>query len=371
MSGGRTMNLLEKFSDLNIDLNLLTNKAQQTKYKIKYISEYVKLWTIISANRTEVTDITFIDCMSNAGVYKDGDCCTGIEVLNIFIYQAKQHPDKTFNLYLNDYNSYSIELIKRIIELDCFEKPINLKVITSCMDVNEYLTELSNSNSIFGYGKSVVLYVDPYDFGTVDILKIREILEHKYCEVIFNFFISDYIRNIKKDKERIKKCIGNNEFETKEEIISYIQEQFKVGKIKYSFSYRFKIVTNTELYQIVFVTPSLKGLEVLKGVLWDVFDGKEFYRNSRDDGQICMFSEQEEKDLRLDMYSIEAKELVYGYLKDEKTYDEIEELLMENTMLKPTQVISSVLKPLIKENKIVKKGNVSKANYRNARYEAI
>lgn len=74
------MNLLDQFEVLEIDKNMLTDKKQQTDYKIKYVSEYAKLWSIISAERNDVTEITFIDCMCNAGVYRDGDCCTAIEV---------------------------------------------------------------------------------------------------------------------------------------------------------------------------------------------------------------------------------------------------------------------------------------------------
>ena len=75
------MNLYQRFSELDIDIRHLDAKKQQTDYKIKYVSEYVRIWTIISAERHEVKDINFIDCMCNAGIYADGDCCTAIEVL--------------------------------------------------------------------------------------------------------------------------------------------------------------------------------------------------------------------------------------------------------------------------------------------------
>ena len=42
------MNLLDQFEVLEIDKNMLTDKKQQTDYKIKYVSEYAKLWSIIS-----------------------------------------------------------------------------------------------------------------------------------------------------------------------------------------------------------------------------------------------------------------------------------------------------------------------------------
>lgn len=53
-----------------------------------------------------------------------------------------------------------------------------------------------------------------------------------------------------------------------------------------------------ELYQIIFVTPSNRGLEKLKEVLWKVFDGKEFHRNAEETGQLSLFSVDDERELR-------------------------------------------------------------------------
>ena len=50
------MNLLDQFEVLEIEKNLLTDKKQQTDYKIRYVSEYAKLWSIISAERDDVSD---------------------------------------------------------------------------------------------------------------------------------------------------------------------------------------------------------------------------------------------------------------------------------------------------------------------------
>lgn len=365
------MNIKEVFGTLNIDITKLTDKKQQTDYKIKYVSEYIKRWAIISAERSDISEITFIDCMCNAGVYKDGDCCTAIEVLNIFIEAAMKHKDKIFNLYLNDYNLDSIAIAKKIINYFRKETINNLKIFANNEDVNAYLKKIRNAENIFGYGKAVVLYIDPYDFGTVKIPLVREILEKYYCEVIFNFFISDYVRNIKKDKLRIRTCIGNENVETKDGIIAYMKKQFKVGWIKHFFSYQFKTRTNVELYQIIFVTPSRVGLEKLKEVLWKVFDGKEFHRNFAETGQMSLFSVDDEIKLRVNSYAREAQEVLMEFLKNKTdvTYIDIEVFLIENTMLASGQIINYVLKPLLEEGKITKLGKVKKNNYKGDSYK--
>ena len=124
------MNFLDKFAEWGIEPGKLTNKKQQTDKKIEYVKDYIVRWSNISAVRNEISTITFIDCMSNAGVYQDGDCCTAIEVLNLFCDMANKYPNKTFQ-------------------------------------------------------------------------KISNILKAHYCELVFNFFVSDYVRNISQDSGRI------------------------------------------------------------------------------------------------------------------------------------------------------------------------
>lgn len=367
------MNLFNEVELLNIDISHLDKKKQQTDYKIKYVSEYIRLWAIISAERVDVKDINFIDCMCNAGIYMDGDCCTAMEVLNIFIEIANKHKNKNFNLYLNDYDKNKINIASKIIDYIYGNKVDNLRVYIDNKDVNEYLDELVDDSRIFGMGKSTVLYIDPFDFGTVIIPKVSEVLKNNYCEVIFNFFSSDYRRNIRQDKERIKKCIGGLHIESKEEIINYIRKQLRVGFIKYLFSYEFKTRTNVELYQIIFVTPNKKGLEKLKEVLWNVFDGKEFHRNAEETGQMSLFSISDEKELRAQEYATEAKRMLIGKYKGMVvSYTTIETDLIENTMLREGQIIKYVIKPMIAESVLNKNGKTRMAsNYKEDTYTFV
>lgn len=166
------MNIINDFKILNICESNLDAKKQQTDYKIRYVSEYIRLWAIISAERTDVEDINFIDCMCNAGVYAAGDCCTAIEVLSIFIEIAERHKYKNFNLYLNDYDKNKIDIVSKIVNYVYPRKVNNLRVYIENKDVNDYLDELVDNSDIFGRGKSTVLYIDPFDFGTWYYVKI-------------------------------------------------------------------------------------------------------------------------------------------------------------------------------------------------------
>jgi three-Cys-motif partner protein len=356
--------------ELGIEQGHLDAKKQQTDYKIKYVVEYVERWLLVSVNRPEVTNINFVDCMSNAGIYQDGDLGTSMEVLLLFVKSAAQHPNKVFNLFVNDYDGARTNICSKIAErLMQGQPPANIKVHISTLDVNEYLCNYKIFDRYFGYGSSTIAFVDPYDFGTVKIEQLANFISHYYCEVIFNFFTSDYVRN--GIDKRIRACIGNVNIHNKDDLIQYIVNQMKVGKIKYVFSYQFRTLTNTELYQIIYATPHIKGLEVLKEALWKTFNGKFYHRNFNEQpAQLSLFTEDDNRQSLLQIHASSAKHLLTQNFSGQVVhYKRLEQFLTENTMMQTTDFLGSVLKPLISEGKVIKKcKTINKANYKNDEY---
>lgn len=371
----------DDFEKFGIDDFVLDEKGEQTTYKIKYVTRYVRQWALIEVNRKEIQQINFIDCMCNAGVYKDGDACTALEVIGIFNELAKQFPSKRFVVYLNDINSKRIDNFNKIYQKHIVpQKSLNLLVYLKDKDVNDYLDMIiassQNKQGLFAYGKCNLIYVDPYNFGTVQISKLHNILEKNYCELLFNLFTSDYVRNIAKDTGRIQKCLGGFKPATKDEFINYVVNELRVGHIQYTFAYSFHTVKNVELYQILYATPNIRGLEVLKDSLWDVFDGEEFHRNHApkisDVEQISMFDDEDPKEQRLREYAQEARRIICEEFKGQIVeYAVIEQKILEETMLKDSQIIEPVLKPLIDEEKIRKCNNVRKTNFKKDSYAFI
>lgn len=371
----------DDFEKFGIDDSVLDEKGEQTTYKIKYVTRYVRQWALIEVNRKEIQQINFIDCMCNAGVYKDGDACTALEVIGIFNELAKQFPSKRFVVYLNDINSKRIDNFNKIYQKHIApQKSLNLLVYLKDKDVNDYLDMIiassQNKQGLFAYGKCNLIYVDPYNFGTVQISKLHNILEKNYCELLFNLFTSDYVRNIAKDTGRIQKCLGGFKPATKDEFINYVVNELRVGHIQYTFAYSFHTVKNVELYQILYATPNIRGLEVLKDSLWDVFDGEEFHRNHApkisDVEQISMFDDEDPKEQRLREYAQEARRIICEEFKGQIVeYAVIEQKILEETMLKDSQIIEPVLKPLIDEEKIRKCNNVRKTNFKKDSYAFI
>lgn len=355
--------------------HLLDEKKPQTTYKIEYISKYVEKWLFVVTNVDQVKNINFIDCMCNAGIYTDGGKGTAIKVLELFNRFALQHSDKNFNLILNDISAERLCIIKTLINDHIGVKATNINIVICNKDVNAFLCNEKFFNQYFNcypMRSSNLVFVDPYNFCTVKISVLKKFLSKSYCELIFNVFTSDFVRN--QDKDKMKNFCAEEQITStsKDTMVRQITDELRVGKIKYSFAYEFKTVTNMELYQIMFFTPNIKGLEKLKEALWDTFNGKEFHRNrtESDESQLTLFSEEDEKDWRLESYSSSAKSMLLDkYSGQVLDYIYIEEFIIENTMLNGNHVISNILKPLILEGKIKKLGNVERAsNYKKDQY---
>ena len=347
----------------------LTDKKPHTKHKIDYVCEYVKEWLYVICN-SEVDNLTFIDCMSNAGVYLDGDLCTAVEILKIFCQFAHKNPSKSFNVLFNDINPESVRITKEVCNLEIKSMPKNVHPYFANMDVNEYIRELKTTYNLFSYPSKTILFVDPFDFRTVHIPTLKHFIQYTYCELIFNMFTSDFVRN-GVDSGIAKSLGGNYTFDNKEALWEYVTNALLVGNMRYYLSYPFRNSKNVELYQILFLTPSDKGLDKLKQAIWNTFNGQEYFKtDTLPVGQLSFFTPADDKDSRAKSYAEEAyRYLVDYYAGQILSYDEIESIILCHSLLMSTQLLTYVIKPkiasghLIKQNKVAKSSNYKKDSY--------
>lgn len=356
----------------------LDEKKPQTTYKIKYIVNYVEKWLFVQCNVKENKNINFVDCMCNAGIYSDGDKGTSINVLELFNRFALEHKDKVFNLVLNDISTERLNIIKDIVYNYIGCKADNIHIYFYNQDVNEFLKENNIFNSIFNCypdRAANLVFVDPYNFCTVKLSILKTFLVDKYCELLFNVFTSDFVRNQDKPKMRAYCMEENIIANTKDEMVECIKERLRVGKIEYVFSYEFKTITKNEIYQIMFFTPNTRGLEKLKEALWETFNGKEFHRNEKKQEyvQLTMFTEEDDRNWMTKQHSNVAKDKVLKFLMNKTvTFAELEIFILENTILRESQIIDNVLKPLIENKRILKLGKVkNKSNYKKDEYKIL
>lgn len=372
-------------------MNLQNKDIQQikphTKHKIKLITKYVEHWLEVASNTSFTKSICFIDGMCNAGIYSDGTLGTSTEVLKLFVKFSKIFPKIEYKLFCNDINKKRIEILKEVLKeyVPEYEERKNIKVYINNIDINIYILELLKKEDEFNFSANAftLLFLDPYNFGTIELNNVMKFLKKYRAELMYNYFISDVRRNSKneialnKQSEIIRSMKGLDGYNgtlKSEEIKTIISNNLKNTKTKFLFTYQFRISTNVEIYNIMFASPSIKGIEEFKKVLWDLFNGddsnyKLLKAEKIKNNQLTFFDNNFIKNANLQRYAEEAQfKLIEKYSNQEVSFLNIKEYLICNTMLKSTDIINNVIKPLIMSGRIEKKNVLGKRNYKNDKY---
>lgn len=356
---------MDYIKELAIDISILEGKKDQTTKKIAYVRSYVEKWLHVWVNQPTIKSITFIDAMCNAGIYEDGGLGTAAAVSRLFVSFAKRHPSIHFYLYINDQDTRRVETCGNLCEYLAAEVSKNVTVYWADLEVNEFLHRAATTNVIpGGYGNAVLLFVDPYNARTVHLTAMRDFIGSRYSEILFNWFSSDLTRN--KNDQEIIDCFDGLDIPQDKNAARAIANALKVEPMKLAFSYAFKNRMNAELYQIIFVTPSQKGLEKLKDALWEVFHGAQYHRNSwlPEGVQTTLFAESEFEDSIAAEYSYDARtDLIEAFSGQSNVpFARIKTFILEETMLKASHVLTYVLKPLVEAGQVKKDGTTKRSN---------
>lgn len=350
---------------------------EQSRKKIELVDEYVDNWLYVVENVSGKNEIIFIDCMCNSGIYKNNEKGTAVVVLEKFVKHAKEHPYKKYELYLNDYDKDKIIILKNV--MDNIDRPANVLINYSNTDVNAYLHSLKRNkkfNNAF-----ILIFVDPFNFGTVDINNFCSLLNVTYCEILFNFFTSDIRRNIHNEyapnkMEKIKSSLSDfmsTDYKNDRECLNYfIQNLKKCRYIKYTFSIEFRNKNNQNLYYLVYATPNIEGLNKLKESIWKVFKGAPYHINKKNDKMLSLFDLDEMKEGVEEYYLTNylpdvIKDCKLKFENNIFTYDEMLSFIMEETMLKSGQIIKYVIKPSLNDKTLIYVKKAGKS-FKNSTY---
>lgn len=357
--------------EIGLDRKMLEPKKQQTTKKIEYVRAYVEGWLFVMCANPDIKTITFIDAMCNCGVYQDGDLGTAGEVCKLFVRFGKRHPNIEFYLYLNDKNAERVDVCTEVCRSLIYPSCRNVNIVYANLDVNDFLIEAATTTKVpSGFGNAVLLFVDPYNAHTVHLNALEAFIRSRYCEVLFNWFSSDSRRN--QESEAIADCLDGLIIPPGADVGEIVADKLRTGKMKYVFRYAFRIVTNVELYQIIFVTPNEKGLEKLKEALWTIFHGAAYHKNMPPQlaGQPTLFSEKDFEESNAQGYAGDAKIRLFEEFggMDSVPYQSIQVFVLEQTMLHEGQILNLLIKPLVKSGLIKKDGKVSAQNYKADTY---
>lgn len=355
-----------------------------TSKKIEYVARYVDKWLYVIENIS--SRIFFIEAMCNAGIYKNNFLSTAIEVLNVFIRHAQKHQDRNYYLFCNDYDKKKIKtltILKDYMLSILRSKGIhNIYMYVDCADASEYIRGLNLKLKPYrGAKSSTLLYVDPYNILTEELGRaILDFSNKVYSEILINFFSSDIVRNINnqaavnKSEEihRFIKGFCNIEDDTSDESEirkAFISRMLSSNYLNYYHDFIMKNSTNITLYHLIYFTPNLRGLEKIKDTTYKLFKTYRDYdpKRSLEYYTIDLFGKSPE-----DYACDEAMEIILQHARlsrtREYTFRQIEEILLQESVIPLGLIINGVLRPLIKGRKVEKRNLKGPKNFKEDSY---
>lgn len=274
-----------------------------TKLKFKLVAKYVASWIQKLMNYDRCSQVYYIDCMCNSGEYssENGERISGtpIEVTKILLDAALKYPNKKITIVFNDKQENKINHLKSLIERikeNLKIVPENLEIEYFNSDANELLLHLASKiyNEPFCHS---LLFYDPYQ-ADIHWNALKPFL-NRWGEVIINHMVMDANRGIKIAKsdeavdkyeqtyimklEELLSFNGNKKLLERrvEDIIRMLHE----GKRPYYIAaFPFFNRRNGLLFNLIFCSSSIDGLNLFKTTAWQTFGGRSSTKRKNGEG---------------------------------------------------------------------------------------
>lgn len=276
---------------------LLEEAKPHTIKKFEIINTYVADWSRKILGYGDSKGVVYIDCMCNAGMYRDEQ---GREVKGTAILVAetlkntiKDYPGKKAVLFFNDLDPKKIDCLKEYIKKFDLENDSQFTIITANRDRDEFIVNLARVMRGKAYGYNTLLVYDPYN-ATLNWDAISPYI-NRWGEVIINHMVSDTARGAKQAKRQkvkekyqetyqqaISKIIeaGTDRAKLDELIFEVIKERASDNYDTFIASFPFFNRKNSVIYNLIFCTHHIEGIKLFKKKAWQAFGGKSSLKDT-------------------------------------------------------------------------------------------
>lgn len=262
--------------------SVISKASPHTIKKFELIEEYIKSWAQKLLLSNYCSELIFIDCMCNSGIYTNnaGEYVNGtaIRVSEALRDVAKTYQDKRIHIYLNDKDRARVdELIKHLPESE-----FNFSIVTTCRDAHDLLRTIGPQLSETKHLHYFLLY-DPYD-ANIDWEALLPFFKN-WGEVMINHMVSDPVRAITTAKKNVtKEKYEKTYLEDFEKLLPYGSDmaayEARVEKIinslkgerrYYVSAFPFYNTQNSLIYNLIHCTSNKEGFKLYKKSAWKVF----------------------------------------------------------------------------------------------------
>lgn len=280
-----------------------------TLAKHDLLKRYLGAWFPIMSRFEK--KLVFIDGFAGPGIYDTGEPGSPIVALRALIdhsYFSSMADTTFFFLFVEQDEARAESLEEQIAVLwtETGGEPSNVKVQVVCGDFEEAADSIIGSIKKGFVLAPALAFIDPFGFKGVSLDTICKLTSYPKCEVIFSFMYDGLNRWITHPDEKIhvslRDLFGSDEYEGAGDLAGadrraflhdlYMRQLRDVGKFKYTLDFEMIDGRGKNVYSLIFGSRHIKGLEAMKGAMWEVDPSGAFRFSDRHDGLTSLFADQ-------------------------------------------------------------------------------
>jgi len=334
-----------------------------TLVKHEILRGYLQAWYPIMAHRG-FRRVIVIDGFAGPGRYDDGKLGSPLLMLSLLIDRKdfRRLAGTQFVFCFVESRKDRFDRLEQ--EIKAFQEahqpwPENVKIVTRSGPFVETAEWIAGRYR--GTGKRMdptFAFIDPFGIKGLPLKLLADLLEHPGCELFVNFMINPASRFAPSNQidpvlDELYGCRDYTQAEglTGAERISFLRglyaEQLrKVAGFPYVQSFGMRNRTGNILYDLVFATRSVTGLEKMKAAMWKADPSGNFEFSDRKAGWVPLFIDDP-----LDLDPL-RRALLKAFAGRTVTIEEIERYTIVETPYLPTHLRKNVLTPWEKEKVI-------------------
>lgn len=271
--------------DVGGDKKIQMEDAPHTRIKHDLLKDYLGAWyNIISSSENK---LVYIDGFSGSGIYEDkpgGSPIIAIECLLKHVLNSRLlDSNKSYQFYLIEEDPDRAACLHDTItnHFGALPSQVNKKIIEGTFEqkVDEILKAYGETNLPPAFA-----FIDPYGYSDCSMETISRLMSNRKCEVFINFmsgFINRFINADEWPEPIMNRLFGTDAWKPirtirgTEDRLKAIRKLYKdqlieQAKARYVLSFEMIGEMNQVIYDLVFATKSITGLNAMKEAMWRI-----------------------------------------------------------------------------------------------------
>jgi three-Cys-motif partner protein len=326
-----------------------------TRAKHVILNNYLKAWFPIMA--LSFPRILYIDGFAGPGRYKkgeDGSPIMALKIANdIYIKHESKLKNKEFVFIFIELDKRSVESLKD--EISTLSLPKNFKIF---VENNKFadlmgtiLDHMEKNNKDLAPSFA---FIDPFGTKGMPFEIVKKIMSYRSCEVFINLMYFGVIRS--EHATDHSELFGTDEWKKFTDLQSdekhtalttlYADQLRNEANVRYVRSFNIKNKNNATLFDLIYGTNNLLGLEKMKEAMWKADPlGNFSFRDRTKPNQLVLFESEAD-------FTMLKSDLLKTFKGKTVDISEIETHVLVNTPYLKSHIRSKALTPLEKDNKI-------------------